>query len=74
MSPRALAARHKELRARSLGNTSEHKIHQQKQSLAPGSPEWQPRGCSPTIPRPLHPERGERSDSFAISIYTRTNR
>ena len=44
---------------------TERQIHQQKQSLAWRAPEWQPGGCSPTIPRPLPPVRASAAADFA---------
>src|SRR6516162_825551 len=46
---------------------AEGEIHQQKQSLAWYSPEWQPRGCSPTIPRPL-PARASAAAVFCLFL------
>ena len=55
-------------RAPARASATQGQFRQQKQTLAEGLAEWQPGGCSPTIPRPLHPRGGECRGNFA-SIY-----
>src|ERR1700746_2186136 len=51
-----------------LCRRAEREVHQQKQPLASRSPEWQPRGCSLRIPRPLSP-RGPVAGQFSYAYF-----